>query len=110
MIYHHLNNFVRFVSITIKGCLSSLFYFIYMKPIEFEQQTVILAKDQPEYQPLPVHIGSSSEGEIISCWELSDEDIAQLTKTRKLWLSQLTFGQMFQPQLPCAYNPFESQE
>lgn len=71
-----------------------------MKPIEFEGSNVVLAKDQPEYQPLPVLTVGDPEGTVISCWELSDDDIETLRQTRKLWFSQLTFGQPLQPQLP----------
>jgi len=42
-----------------------------MKPIEFQEQNVVYAKDQPEYLPLP---GLKNElGDLITCWELSDE-------------------------------------
>jgi hypothetical protein len=68
-----------------------------MKPIEFEGQTHILAKDQKEYQPLPVAIEGNC---CTSCWELSDEELRVLAKTKRLWLHQFNFGQPLQPQLP----------
>ena len=76
-----------------------------MKPIEFEGQTNILAKDQPEYQPLPIAI--CVNGEAISCWKLSLWERIRLLFTGKLWLMQLTFGDRFQPQLPSIGKPFE---
>jgi hypothetical protein len=42
-----------------------------MKPVEFKQQNVVFAKDQPEYQPLPALRLNTPEGEVISCWRLS---------------------------------------
>ena len=60
-----------------------------MKLIEFPEQTVIIAKNQPEYLPLPANI--SPEGIVTCCWELSDDDVAQIIKTRKIWHQILTF-------------------
>jgi len=68
-----------------------------MQLIEFPQQTVIIAKDQPEYLPLPAHI--SNEGIVTCCWELSDDDIAQIIKTRKIWHQIWAFRKPLQPQL-----------
>lgn len=68
-----------------------------MQLIEFPQQTVIIAKDQPEYLPLPAHV--SNEGIVTCCWELSDDDIAQIIKTRKIWHQIWTFRKPLQPQL-----------
>ena len=65
-----------------------------MKPLEFPQQTAVLAKDQPEYQPLPVY--RADDGEVISCWQLTWRDVFRLMFTRKLWLRQLTFNQLLQ--------------
>lgn len=78
-----------------------------MTPIEFDGQTHVLAKDQPEYRPLPVQVYTTAELDIamLSCWELTDEDIEILRQTRKLWLSQLTFGNPLQPQLPSVTRP-----
>ncbi len=65
--------------------------------IEFPEQNVIFAKDQPEYLPLPAHVDSS--GTVTCCWELSDDEIAQIIKTRKIWHQILTFRNALQPQL-----------
>lgn len=74
-----------------------------MKPIEFKEQTHILAKDQPEYQPLPVLI--EADGCMTSCWKLSIWERLKLLFTGRLWLMQLTFHQPLQPQLPSVNNP-----
>jgi hypothetical protein len=76
-----------------------------MKPIEFPQQTSILAENQPEYVPLPVF---SDGQEMISCWSLTLLDRLTLLFTGKLWLRQLTFGNLLQPQLPMVEYPFKA--
>ncbi len=65
-----------------------------MKPIEFEGQTHVLGKGQPEYQPLPAAIEGNC---VTTCWEISEEELATMIKTKRLWLHQLTFGQPLQP-------------
>lgn len=75
-----------------------------MKPTTFPEQTCVLAEDQPEYQPLPVcRIGD----EVISCWELTLWDRLLVFFTGRIWLRQLTFGELLQPQLPQVESPFE---
>lgn len=77
-----------------------------MKPIEFPEVTVTLAKNQPEYQPLPVYQARDPWSTVISCWQLEPEEIDALKANGgKLWLSQLTFGQPLQPQLPSVEKP-----
>ncbi len=68
-----------------------------MTLVEFPEQTVIFAKNQPEYLPLPAHVDNL--GTVTCCWELSDDEIAQLIETRKIWHQILTFGKPLQPQL-----------
>lgn len=69
-----------------------------MKPVEFPGCNVIFAKDQPEYLPLPAIKCSGDEGRVISCWELTDEEIAIVSKTKRIYLNQLTFNELLQPQ------------
>lgn len=68
-----------------------------MTPVAFEGQTHVIGAGQPEYQPLPAALEGNC---ITTCWELSDEEVAVLVRTRRLWIHQLTFGQRMQPQLP----------
>ena len=75
-----------------------------MTPIKFPEQTAVLAKDQPEYLPLPVYIG---QDEIISCWRLSLGERLKLLFTGRLWLRIMTFGERLQPQQPGVDCPFE---
>jgi len=69
-----------------------------MKPVTFPGVNVIIAKDQPEYLPLPAIVLEG--GEVITCWELSDEELLQLIDTKRIYLSQLTFSSPLQPILP----------
>jgi hypothetical protein len=78
-----------------------------MTPIEFPQQTMILAKDQPQYQPLPVFMDGV---ETVSCWRLTIVERLTLLFTGKLWLRQMNFEQPLQPQLPTVEYPFGTVE
>jgi hypothetical protein len=69
-----------------------------MKPIEFEGQNGVFAKDQPEYLPLPGHI--TKEGVVTSCWKLSVKERLQILLHGKIWFHTHTFNHPLQPQLP----------
>ena len=56
-----------------------------------------VSKDQPEYQPLPVHV--TSDGTLTSCWKLSWKERLKVLFTGKVYCAQLTFGRSLQPQL-----------
>lgn len=62
-----------------------------MKPIEFKGQNVIFGANQPEYLPLPAMLLPGIEGEAISCWELTTEEVHQIVSTHKIYISQLCF-------------------
>lgn len=71
-----------------------------MQLVEFPEQTVVIAKDQPEYEPLPAHVYPNDRaGRITCCWELTDEELADLLRTKRIWHTVMTFGQSLQPQL-----------
>ena len=65
-----------------------------MKPIEFAEQNIVFAKDQPEYEPLPAHV--SNQG-VTTCWQLSEEDKKRILDNRPIWVRNLTFGGALQP-------------
>lgn len=87
-----------------------------MRPIEFPEQTHVLAKDQPQYTPLPVHIAqrtvTTADGEktipwsATCCYELTDEDIADIVANRKMYYQQMLFGYQFQPVFLSTKDPF----
>lgn len=68
-----------------------------MKPIEFPEQNVVFAKDQPEYKPLPAFRNEGGMGEVISCWKLSFRERIRLLFTGRLWLSLAMFGRPLTP-------------
>lgn len=68
-----------------------------MKPIEFDEQTIIIAKDQPEYLPLPAHQFNDDKGTIAFCWKMTWRERIKILITGKLWHQVLTFNQPLQP-------------
>lgn len=71
-----------------------------MEPVDFKGSNTIIAKDQKEYKPLPALV--LGDGEVITCWELTDEEVETIVKERKLYISQLTFNRGLQPLKPLA--------
>ena len=77
-----------------------------MKLIEFPEQTVIIAKDQPEYLPLPAHINHEDEcGTVTCCWKLDWRERLAVLFGGVIWHQILTFNQPLQPQLLQADKP-----
>ena len=74
-----------------------------MKPVEFEGYKTEIAKNQPEYLTLPAHV--TKDGEITSCWELTDDEIQEIIKTKRIYFSVSTFNKPLQPQRPSVENP-----
>jgi hypothetical protein len=56
---------------------------------------IIIAKDQPEYKPLPAVV--LPQGEVITRWKLSEKELRQVTETGSIHLTVLTFGRPLQP-------------
>lgn len=77
-----------------------------MCPIEFPEQTVVFAKNQPPYRPLPAHrVESDTTGRMTCCWQLTWGERFMLFITGRLWQQVLTFQQPLQPQLLLASKP-----
>jgi hypothetical protein len=70
-----------------------------MKPIEFKEVNKVFAKDQPEYNPLPCFHKDSKEGDVVSCWQLSDEELQKVNRTKVIWLSLWSFNKPLTPSL-----------
>lgn len=68
-----------------------------MSPIEFKEQNVVYAKDQPEYLPLPAFKSDDPLGQVISCWELSFTERLRILLTGKLWMSLASFHKPLTP-------------
>jgi hypothetical protein len=78
-----------------------------MKPIPFPQQTMVLAREQPQYQPLPVYRGDDYE--FISCWHLTWWERIKLLFTGRIWHRQKTFSYAYQPVLLEVENPWRAE-
>lgn len=71
-----------------------------MKPVEFKEQNVVYAKDQKEYMPLPAL--KFEDGTVNTCWKMSWKELLKIVRTRKVWVSVMTFNKPLQPLLVCA--------
>jgi len=75
-----------------------------MKPIEFPEMTGTAAKDQPEYQPLPMYRG---DGWVISCWKMTRWERIKVLFTGRVWLWLRDFGGPITPSTVTQRSPFE---
>ena len=67
-----------------------------MRIAEFPEQTVVIAKDQPQYLPLPAHI--DADGLVTCCWKLSFIERLRLLVSGTVWHQIMAFHQPLQPQ------------
>jgi hypothetical protein len=76
------------------------------KLVEFKERNLSIAKDQPEYLPLPCHVFDNDDsGKIAFCWQLTLIERLKVLFTGKLWHQVLTFKQPLQPQMLCVKKP-----
>lgn len=68
-----------------------------MKPIEFPEQNVVFAKDQPQYEPLPAWREEGGMGTVVSCWQLTWRERLRIMFTGRLWVSLAMFGRPLTP-------------
>lgn len=72
-----------------------------MKAIPFKHQNVVIAKDQPEYRPLPalkiivprLEI-NDPDGHVVFCMGLSFKERLRVLFLGKIWVSLMTFGKL----------------
>lgn len=76
-----------------------------MKLVEFPEQSIVIAKDQPEYLPLPAHRFEDAEGRICCCWSLSWRERLRVLFSGRIWHQVLTFHKPLQPQLLMVQKP-----
>ena len=69
----------------------------------FDKHEIIIAEDQPEYQPLPALI--LQDGRVICRWHLTWWERLRLLWSGSLYLHALTFGAPLQPQLLSVDQP-----
>ena len=67
----------------------------------------VLAKDQPQYLPLPVAHLEYGDGtrSMISCYRLTWRERFRILFSGKVWWEQLTFGEALQPQKMYTQEP-----
>lgn len=75
-----------------------------MGPIKFDGANVVFGADQPEYIPLPAFYDKEN-GEVVTCWKITPEELEQIKKTGVVWLSIMTFNQPLMPVLLSANEP-----
>jgi hypothetical protein len=76
-----------------------------MTPIEFDGHTHVLAKDQPQYMPLPAHVSFGDTGRLTCCWQLTWRERWNLIWSGVIWHQILTFHSPLQPQLLLTKKP-----
>lgn len=70
-----------------------------MQLTEFPGQNVIIAKNQPQYQPLPAYrVLGDPYGRVVCCWKLSWRERFRLLWTGEVWHIIMTFNKQLQPQ------------
>ena len=73
----------------------------------YDLPEVVYAKDQPEYQPLPVVRIEGPEGQVVTRWALSEDERARIAAGQDVYLWICTFGKALQPVLLEIKSPDE---
>lgn len=68
-----------------------------MRSLKFEGCTHAIAGTQNQYNTLHGQLMPGKEGEFIMIFDLTDEEVSEIVRTKKLVYRQLTFGASFQP-------------
>jgi hypothetical protein len=63
---------------------------------EFPEQSTVIAKDQPEYLPMPAHV--SADAIVTCCWRLTFRERLRVLLRGTVWHQIMTFGSQLQPQ------------
>lgn len=72
---------------------------------EFPEQTLVIARNQPQYAPLPAYLKRDESGTKIFCWKLSWAARLGLLITGRLWHQVLTFNTPLQPVMLSVKKP-----
>lgn len=83
-----------------------------MKPIKFDGANVVYVANKPEYIPLPAERRPGRSCEVVTCWELSPDELKRVQETGKIYLGLLTYGQPLQPVIMSVDKPepYDAQE
>lgn len=68
-----------------------------MKSVKFEGCTHAIAGSQNQYSTLHAQLLPGKEGEVIIIFDLTDDEVNEIVRTKKIVYSRLTFGSSFQP-------------
>lgn len=83
-----------------------------MDAINFPGCNVVYGKDQEGYIQLPANFNTKT-GMAITQWKLSDDEVAEIVKNKRIFIGISTFGKPLQPILPTVmamYHPGEEPE
>lgn len=72
--------------------------------VPFKEQNLVIAENQPEYQPMPAHV--TKDGTVIFCWRMTWAMRVRVLFTGRLWHQVLTFNTPIQPQALMVKKPF----
>jgi hypothetical protein len=75
------------------------------KPVTFDGANITIAANQEPYFPLPARIFGDSMGTVLCCWEFTEEELAEIITTKRLWSSHWSFNQPFQPMMLSVEQP-----
>lgn len=84
-------------------------------PVEFPEQNIVFAKDQPQYRPLPAHkVPNDPLGRVITAWAFSDAEMQTAHEGAAIyretgcviWHQVLTFNQPYPPMALLAEKPY----
>ncbi|KKN04615.1 hypothetical protein LCGC14_1095600 [marine sediment metagenome] len=68
-----------------------------IEAVDFKGANVVIAKDQPEFKPLPA-MAFPEEGYIITCWKLAPEDLKTVNENGgHIYLKVITGNKPLQP-------------
>jgi hypothetical protein len=77
-----------------------------MKSIKLPGMDLPIGEGQPEYTVLHAAKIPGADGELLMCFELSDEEMAILIKTKRIYYSRLRFDNACQKcQAPLLFQP-----
>lgn len=66
-----------------------------MKPVKFLGHNAVYGQNQEGVLPLPAY--RDEHGQVVTCWELDEEELQQVSETGKVWLMQTTGNFPLQP-------------
>lgn len=80
-----------------------------MDAINFPGCNVVYGKDQPDYIPLPANFNKAT-GMAITQWKLSDDEVKEIVRNKRIFIGISTFGKPLQPILPTVMAMFHPGE